>query len=1069
MSTSSVMSESGGDRRGGAVIGCVILVIAALTPPHADAAFVRPADPWPGPAGEFVFVEAEDFELDGQGWRVIADSGRRADPAASGGKALSGAERTDGLARAAISVPQTGPHHLWVRFAQFPRPNPADRGPFRLAVRQGGKVVVELTLDDRYDGPARAGRPAAIPPFTWRHEKVDLRAGPAAIELAKAGSGRVSNHLRQVDCLVLTTDPDYTADHRDWGPQTYLRIRLAQAQPERVYFQAMFNHMRAPFYNRATFDRTGATLRAVRSGPQNAISPGEATPWMNITRLLDSGLDANLSLGAIAASEGTPDGEVTRSGYALDFATSPAEDKVVKSIRRDGPGFGIHVRVGPHLSPDTLPRSDLEIAGETRALVDALPPVTFGRRPTRFPVMTDWSASDRTHTPGTQAIELEVMRYLGINAKANPPLEQADVEAGILFSRVRPAVWFQGPGGYNDPKTDIMNRQVAARAQVFQADPYRDRYVHAKVMDEATATPLDRLASNPTNQAAFQAWVRDRGMTPADLGVTSWDQVRIVPDQGDAPPGLYVASQRFRAAGVADFFALATRVVHEHFGPDIKVTQNFSDGAVYMANMYAQGNDYYVWFKRRSLDMAMSEDWTALGSTPQCCGWNVALLRSATRYHGQPIAMYVISYGPYLDTKRRAYSDIAQGAKQLNFYAYGPLYQGHEPGWCRKPGTFQAVAELTREVGAAEHVLLDAMPRPAATAIIYSVSSDIWTVRRDNAMGHERMHTYIALRHGQVAVDVLSEDDVIEGRLQGYRTAYLFGDQLDQRACRPLAEWVGAGGSLVLAAGAGGRDELNRPSALLDEQLGIRRGGVRTMQTMWHYGRAIPKVLKPQGKVKLEGRSRAVDLLARQQPLTAGSGATVLARFEDMSPASIRQPVGAGQVRMDGFLPAIAYVCEALAAMEEPGQSPVAPESSAEGGAPAAEVPGVEGSMQQETQTMAADRQSIAPSAFDPALGSFILQDAISTDRVEPVVVNAPLVEATLLEGEAGWVVTLANFDDRALPAIQVTVRVGDRRFGQVRSSRMGLLSDTDPSEGVARVSLPLDSTDMVFAQWDRP
>ncbi|MEX0777690.1 MAG: hypothetical protein WD042_18455 [Phycisphaeraceae bacterium] len=1038
----------------------------ASSQPTPSGGQERPQAPWNGPEGPFVLVEAEQFDLDGAGWTVLDDSGKRFTHSASGFKSLSGAGRGDGTAHLTVEVPRTGQYRYWIRYARFARKRDGDRGPFGVTIAQNGKTVHQEDIDVTYDGPVQPNGGPPVPPYVWHSQLVQLQAGPATIQLTKVGRASVSSAVRKIDCLLLTTDLKHEADHRDFGPQSYLRISLDRASPQRVGFQAFFNHMRAPFYQQASFDRKGINFRMPRAPAANYLAAGEATPWLNISRLLDSGWDTNLSIKATARERDNDSDQdlATDSAYTVDFATAPREDAIVKSMSRDGPGAGLVLRIGSHVTKDKLPQSDLDIANETLKLVEALPPITFGRRPTRFPVMTDFRAVDTTHTPDTQAVELQVMKYLGINTNSVSRLNQASIDSGVLFSRFHEQVWFMGKGGFNEPDVERMSKMIAIKAKEYHDDPFRDRYVYAKLMDEAKSTPLDRLVANPVSHEAFRTWLRQRGDTPEQLGIESWDQVKILKDPDAGPAAMYVASQRFRADSVVEFFALATELSHQHFGPQLKTTQNFSDGAVYMANMYAQGNDYFMWFRRKALDMALSEDWTALGSTPQCCGWNVALLRSATKYHQQPIGMYVISYGPYIDTKLSAYSDMAQGAKSLNFYAYAPLYQGHERGWSRKPRTFQAIAELTREIGAAEHVLLDAMPPRASTAIIYSTSSDIWDAKRDNVMGHERMHTYLALRHGQVAVDVLSEDDVIEGRLKDYAAAYLFGDQLDRRACAPLAQWVKAGGSLVLAAGAGQRDEFNAPMHLLDTQLGVQRSAATTLQTMWIYGRGIDKALSSQGKITLEGADSSVDLLARRQLLTPGQGATVLARFEDGSPAALAQPVGRGRAVMHGFTPALAYVREALLAHHSAGEAQPAPASPAP-----PRILGVEESMQEEGETLAREGDSLVPPTFGESLRSFIVRPALEASPNQLVVVDTPQVEATLLRGAHGWVVTLANYTGRPQKRVEVTIRLGDRAFGAVHSSRGGVLADLNEQSGIVRVTLPLESTDMVFATWATP
>ncbi len=1067
----------------GLLAGAVTAIDVAYAAPPMSIASSRTSlapQPWPGPQDAFVFVEGEDFQIDGAGWRVVEDAGTRNEQGSSGFQAISGAGRGDGMARIGIQAPVNGRYKAWVRHSRFARQREIDRGPFLMTVRQNDKVVLEQEIDRTYDGEVRPGGGPPLPPYVWHAAEVDLVAGPATIELRKVGPLATNAHVRKIDCLLLTTDLKHEADHRDYGPQTYMRVHLHRADDPatRVFFSAMFHHMRAPFYNRAVFDASGSIPGVTFSPPTGHLSPGQSTPWLNVTRLLDSGLspevrqrragmrqpgmDTNLELLVmVRPGGGGPAQVVNESAFTVDFATAPSLEAVVKTLRRDGPGAGMHVRMGPRLDEDTMPRSDLEIATQTREIAESLPPVTFGRRPTTFPMMTDFSRGEHNHTPGTHGQELAVMARLGINGKANPPLTQADVDAGVLFGRWSTAIWFMGPGGFTQPKLDIMSRQIANRARLYHADPQRERYIYVKMMDEATATPLDRLAANPASQEAFRQWVRQQGWTLDRLGVNSWDEVKILPQQDPDRAGLYVASQRFRAGTIVDFFATARSLVHEHFGSDVRSTQNFSDGSVYAANLYAQGNDYFTWFRRKALDLALSEDWSALGSTPQCGGWNVALLRSATKYHGQPIGMYVISYGSLLDTKLRAYSDVAQGAKSLNFYCYGPLYIGHEPGWSRTLHTHQAIAELTREIGAAEHVLLDAMPVQARTAIIYSTSSDIWDVRRDNGMGHERMHTYIAMRHGQIAVDVLSEEDVVEGWLDGYATAYLFGDQVDQRACKPLGDWVKAGGTLVLAAGAGQRDELDRPMAELDEDLGLRRGSLERLQTMWTSGRGIDKALSRQGKVTLQSSGVAVDLLSRRQALTPGPGATVLARFEDGSPASLEQAAGRGRVVAHGFTPALAYVRAALLAAAHADQA--RPDDDEADHPPT--LNSVEATMQAESVLLTRGA-SLVPPDFPAGLRDFILAPARDHAGPQPVSVDAPQVEATLLQGTQGWVVTLANYSGRPLQHIKVTIRKGARPSGTVHHSRGDALNDTDARTDVVEVTLPLESTDMVFAPW---
>src|SRR5207253_192891 len=142
---------------------------------------------------------------------------------------------------------------------------------------------------------------------------------------------------------------------------------------------------------------------------------------------------------------------------------------------------------------------------------------------------------------------------------------------------------------------------------------------------------------------------------------------------------------------------------------------------------------------------------------------------------------------------------------------------------CTRPEMWRAQAELVREVGAAEELLLPAMPPPAEVALVYSSASDVWTAKGNLAYGFDRMHTWLALAHAQIPVDIVSEADVADGRLAGHRVCYLSGLNLTRAAADRLAAWVRAGGTLWLTAGAAARDEYDRPLTALNDLLPARR------------------------------------------------------------------------------------------------------------------------------------------------------------------------------------------------------------------------------------------------------
>ena len=57
---------------------------------------------------------------------------------------------------------------------------------------------------------------------------------------------------------------------------------------------------------------------------------------------------------------------------------------------------------------------------------------------------------------------------------------------------------------------------------------------------------------------------------------------------------------------------------------------------------------------------------------------------------------------------------------------------------------------------------------------------------------------YIALRHAQVSVDVVIEEDATAGHLAHYNTLYITDRHVKESAMESILAWVKTGGSLTL-------------------------------------------------------------------------------------------------------------------------------------------------------------------------------------------------------------------------------------------------------------------------------
>jgi len=166
-------------------------------------------------------------------------------------------------------------------------------------------------------------------------------------------------------------------------------------------------------------------------------------------------------------------------------------------------------------------------------------------------------------------------------------------------------------------------------------------------------------------------------------------------------------------------------------------------------------------------------------------------------------------------------------------------------------------------------------------ALLYSSLSDAWTINGNLAYGFDRMHTWIALAHAQMPVDILSEQQVSTGALDSYAVCYLSGPNLTRTAADKLKQWVQRGGTLWLTAGAASRDEFNRPLHVLDELMPADRGEVVDLQKQVSSGRSLA-LLSARDEVHWDGRK--ADVLSVKQSLTVHAGAATLAMFKDKFP-----------------------------------------------------------------------------------------------------------------------------------------------------------------------------------------
>ncbi len=971
-----------------------------------------------------VFVEAESFVPASDGWQPATNPQTKR---ASRATALHGAGGDPrGTASHTVTLPQGGEYRIWVRYLQVA----AWRGAFRCDVLAGDKLLGRRDFDLAADPDTPDWH------YRWAAFDADLPAGDVVLRLSKFENQNCVGYTRHVDCLLLTTDKSALPDHLPFGPQTYVRVTIGPGYERPLYVHLFADHYRDPWYSHHWLARDGRGDGLAPRANQ-LLHSGDRTPWCNLTPLVYQDSGAILNLSARYAYHDKAD----RLRARFEFATAPQEDAVVRTVEADCCPNGLVIVMPPDLTTaENLARfgRDLDLAARFGKLADEFRWPQLGRRPERFPFFVSASLGGY-ELPLDERVTARERRTLDYFGFSND--RQTLLHGGI---------WLLDQGSYSRPDEAAMRSKAEQQAKEYRGSKNAARPIaFCLLMDEPAGQADTVLAADAASLERFRAWLKQLGKSPTDLGVTDWEQVTpVVATDREEKPELYYYTQRFRTRSLGDFLALQRRILCSAYGTEFPTGVNFSDGAVYWANFYGQGVDYFELLDGPDQNAIWSEDWANLASTYQCSAYNIELMRGAARQRRQTLGHYLIAHAgrkPW-DVKLKAVGEVARGVKVLENFSYGTSWGSHEGGpawqshaWQAKPDTWYANAEIVREIGAVEDLLVPALPVPAQVALLVPSSADIWTLDRNHSYGFDRMHTWLALAHAQVPVDVLGERQVERGALADYKVCYLSGPNLTQAAAGAVRQWVEQGGTLWLTAAAAGRDEFNRPSSLLSDLLPVERSAAVDANPFL-YGGSLIRNLPVLDEVRI-GEFMA-PVLSVKQATTPRAHAAVSARFRDGSPALTVGSFGAGRVYCAGFLPGLSYIYPALVARHKLEQ---------------------EGS----GEATGSDRlaRSDNPWQFPPEVREWLLEPVRSAGVVLPLDCTEPLVDAVLMDGPAGGLLPLANYSLRPISKLEFRVRTA-RPVRRVESVHHGQLEFRPARDGGVEFSLPLESTDFVRLEY---
>jgi hypothetical protein len=501
------------------------------------------------------------------------------------------------------------------------------------------------------------------------------------------------------------------------------------------------------------------------------------------------------------------------------------------------------------------------------------------------------------------------------------------------------------------------------------------------------------------------------------------EQIQALADQlGDQKKNLRVLSFADESTiAYADAAAL-TRFARKLFGPQVETGINYTPHFP-MPQYYGEQATWVDIFKKGpdAMTMFWSEDFIfSVPQLPQTISWTYAVAQCAVKYNQQKIQMYILPHAPgqvpeFL--RRNMVLSIGAGARYINMFCVAPaqVFSENYVSW-RYPDTFRVIHESIYDSAEAEPYQINGTLRPGRVAIVRSHATEAnesklvvnpktepFMKQCANAAGEtvynrqilcrtDQQLLYTSLRHAQYMVDIITEDDIVDGYLKDYDVVYFAGEWIDSHAVTRLADWVQAGGILYATAGAGHLDENGNRSAAMLALLGLQdiatKKDVHILRTFLE----MPLV-QPIDRITLDGEQETIDAIAMRQVLTPDA-AKVIGKWADGSPAVTEHSHGKGKAITVGTLAGTSYIKSGLR-----------------------RVPFARGG----------NKELYNPTDFSPAATKLAWLGVAQADIQRHAQCSNGLVEALVMDSDRGTLVTLVNWDNEKQPELTVNVRLANQ------------------------------------------
>lgn len=545
--------------------------------------------------------------------------------------------------------------------------------------------------------------------------------------------------------------------------------------------------------------------------------------------------------------------------------------------------------------------------------------------------------------------------------------------------------------------------------------------------------------SGPEADALFREWLTQQGIAAEqvmpgagqDLSSVHYD---VSESARKDHVEQYVWSVRFRNAfGIA---AIQQRTDLLRAGlPNATIGANYSPHYPQEHLFLGEVHKWVTVFREQGMTLPWSEDyiWQVPVGTPQMNQINLDLFRAATRHQAsRPIMYYVMPHMPNntpRQWRRLFHGAIGHGMTSVNLFEFRPVHEAYTENHVDHPEMYVEVLRSFRQLSAYEDIVQAGTVRSGTVGLWFSETADLW---HDNAgaFAAAKRGLYTALRHLQLPVDMLVEQDAIDGTLQQYQVLYLTDSHVSQLASEKIAAWVEAGGELILTAGAGMFDEFDRPNRRLRQVMGVelRQLSVPVDRQLTWIKQDLP-FAQPLTTVNT-AEGEPIDVFSVRAVLEL-RGARATHAFQDGTPALCEHKAGEGLVRTFGFLPALSYYW------------------------PAVEPRPIDRGATDDSMT------HFLPENFDWRVSQLLAPRR--EDLVRSVVCSHPLVDATLIDSAQGVAIPLVNWSSQVIDGVNVDV-LGDWS-GWSFSTASGVEVQADVQADHVRLRVTLDVAETIIAR----